>query len=98
MAQIINTPIPDAKTPWENYSGEQVEKFLKEQLAALGSRIDGVDLAKGSYLALLNVDEASSMASVGIFAVVSITCARVGVPLPRCPTTSSFHNFLMPSK
>ena len=47
MAQIINTPIPDAKTPWENYSGEQVEKFLKEQLAALGSRIDGVDLAKG---------------------------------------------------
>ena len=68
MAQIINTPIPDAKTPWENYSGEQVEKFLKEQLAALGSRIDGVDLAKGSYLALLNVDEASSMASVGIFA------------------------------
>lgn len=68
MAQIINTPIPDAKTPWENYSGEQVEKFLKAQLAALGSRIDGVDLAKGSYLALLNVDEASSMASVGIFA------------------------------
>ena len=56
------------KTPWENYSGEQVEKFLKEQLAELGPRIDGIDIPKGSYLALLNVDEATNMASVGIFA------------------------------
>ena len=68
MAQIIHTPIPDLKTAWENYSGEQVEKFLKEQIAALGDRISGLDMAKGSYLALLNVDEASNMASVGIFA------------------------------
>lgn len=46
MAQIIHTPIPDLKTAWENYSGEQVEKFLKEQIAALGDRISGLDMVK----------------------------------------------------
>ena len=35
MADKITTPIPDLKTPWENYGGEQVEAFLKNQLAGL---------------------------------------------------------------
>ena len=38
MADKITTPIPDIGTSWENYGGEQVEAFLKEQLTALTSR------------------------------------------------------------
>ena len=61
MATIINTTIPDIDTSWENYSGEKVEEFIKKQLSSL-------DIAKGSYLALLGTDEATNMATVGIFA------------------------------
>lgn len=35
MADKITTPIPDLKTSWENYGGEQVEAFLKDQLSSL---------------------------------------------------------------
>ena len=35
MADKITTPIPDIGTSWENYGGEQVEAFLKEQLTGL---------------------------------------------------------------
>lgn len=35
MADKITTPIPDIGTSWENYGGEQVEAFLKDQLTGL---------------------------------------------------------------
>lgn len=35
MADKITTPIPNLSEPWENYGGEQVEAFLKAQLANL---------------------------------------------------------------
>lgn len=37
MAEKITTPIPDIGTSWEDYGGEQVEAFLKQQLSALTS-------------------------------------------------------------
>ena len=44
MANIKNTKIPDIKTSWENYSGERVEEFIKEQIA-------NMDTIKFGYLA-----------------------------------------------
>ena len=44
MANIKNTKIPDIKTSWENYSGERVEEFIKEQ-------ISNMDTIKFGYLA-----------------------------------------------
>lgn len=35
MVEKITTPIPDLNTRWEDYGGEQVEAFLKEQLRQL---------------------------------------------------------------
>ena len=35
MADKITTPIPDIGTSWENYGGDQVEAFLKDQLMGL---------------------------------------------------------------
>ena len=32
MAKVITNPIPDLQTSWENYSGESVENFIKDQL------------------------------------------------------------------
>ena len=32
MAKVINDPIGDFETSWENYSGESIENFLKEKL------------------------------------------------------------------
>ena len=38
MADKITTPIPGLETSWEDYGGEQVEAFLKDQLKALTSQ------------------------------------------------------------
>lgn len=38
MADKITTPIPSLETSWEDYGGEQVEAFLKDQLKALTSQ------------------------------------------------------------
>ena len=35
MATVITTPIPSIETPWENYSGQSVENFIKDQLTDL---------------------------------------------------------------
>ena len=68
MAEIINTKIPDMATPWENYSGERVEEFIKEQLAKSQSSLsDGLE-TKAGYIALLSTDKATNMVTVGIFA------------------------------
>lgn len=68
MANIINTSIPDISTSWENYAGDKVEEFLKGQIKNILSKADNLDLKKGSYLALQNVDSATNVATVGIFA------------------------------
>lgn len=44
MGNIKNTEIPNIKTPWENYSGERVEEFIKKQLST-------IDSVKFGYLA-----------------------------------------------
>ena len=38
MADKITTPIPNIETAWEDYGGEQVEAFLKNQLKELTSQ------------------------------------------------------------
>ena len=48
MADKITTPIPDLETNWEDYGGEQVEAFLKDQLKALtGQKIGDWHLVNG---------------------------------------------------
>ena len=32
MAKVINDPIPSIEVNWENYSGQSVENFIKDQL------------------------------------------------------------------
>lgn len=68
MADIINTAIPNMETSWENYSGERVEEFIKEQLTTIQELTGNLDIQKGSHLALLGVDEATNLVTVGIFA------------------------------
>lgn len=41
MANIITSKIPNLSTKWENYSGERVEEFIKEQLSSMSSKLDG---------------------------------------------------------
>lgn len=48
MADKITTPIPGLETSWEDYGGEQVEAFLKDQLKALtGQKIGDWHLVNG---------------------------------------------------
>ena len=44
MANVKNTKIPNINTPWESYSGEKVEEFIKEQISS-------IDTTKFGYLA-----------------------------------------------
>ena len=53
MADKITTPIPDIGTSWENYGGDQVEAFLKDQLTGLTNAkigdwhlVNGADVGK----------------------------------------------------
>ena len=49
MADKITTPIPNLETAWEDYGGEQVEAFLKNQLKELtGQKIGNWHLVNGA--------------------------------------------------
>ena len=80
MAKGIDTKIPDLNTSWEGYNKSRVEEFVKEQFANDASLIQALDESKGSYLATLNIDEATSMVKVGIFASATTYATYISDP------------------
>ena len=68
MAQGIDTKIPDIGTSWEGYKRSRVEEFLKEQLSKNEALCNKIQTEKASYIALVGVDTAANLSTVGLFA------------------------------
>ena len=68
MAQGIDTKIPDIGTSWEGYKKSRVEEFLKEQLSKNEALCKKIQTEKASYIALVGVDTAANLSTVGLFA------------------------------
>ena len=80
MAKGTDTKIPDLETSWEGYNKSRVEEFVKEQFTNDATLIQALGESKGSYLATLSIDEATSMVKVGIFASATAYTAYVNDP------------------
>lgn len=61
MAEKKDQKITGMDIPWNGYIGKRVEEFIKENLTSL-------DASKAGYIALLDVDKTTNMATVGVFA------------------------------
>ena len=68
MAQGIDTKIPDINTSWEGYKKSRVEEFLKEQLSKNEALCNKIQTEKASYIAIVGVDTAANLSTVGLFA------------------------------